>query len=291
MSHDFHFNGLSLDAKVVELHTHSNMSDGLESPEKLMQRAKRAGVRAISLTDHDTVAGLSRADAEAERLGMDFIPGIEFTCDHDGRSVHVLGHFIQPDAPRLAAQIKVRGFARVERMGEIIDRLNHAGLCLDKEDFFAAYADSPSITRGQLGAYMLKKGFARSREEVFTKYIGENAPCYVELNTLTPYDALDLIHEACGVATLAHPMLSACDEIIPALAEAGLVGLEVEHPSQDSDAQRHYRKMAEEHGLLCLGGSDCHGIPHKRDRLGQFSQPLHLLLELSKRVNTRRAAT
>ena len=291
MSHDFHFNGLSPDEKVVELHAHSNMSDGLESPEKLMQRAKRAGVRAISLTDHDTVAGLSRAGAEADRLGMEFIPGIEFTCDHDGRSVHILGHFIQPDAPRLAAQIKTRGFARVERMGEIIDRLNHSGLRLDKEDFFSVYADSPSITRGQLGAYMLKKGFAKSREEVFTKYIGESASCYVELNNLTPFDALELIHDAGGAATLAHPKLSECDELIPALAEGGLAGVEVEHPSQDADAQRHYRKMAKEHGLLCMGGSDCHGVPHKRDRLGQYLQPLSLLLELSIRAKTRRAAT
>ncbi|MYA97281.1 MAG: PHP domain-containing protein [Nitrospinae bacterium] len=291
MSHDFHFNGLSPDEKVVELHTHSNISDGLESPEKLMQRAKRAGVRAISLTDHDTVAGLPRASAEAKRLGVEFIPGIEFTCDHLGRSVHLLGHFIRPDAPRLAAQIKARGSARVERMGEIIERLNHSGLRLDKEDFFAVYADSPSITRGQLGAYMLKKGFARSREEVFEKYIGDSAPCYVELNTLTPFDALELIHDAGGAATLAHPLLSGCDDVIPALAEAGLAGIEVEHPSQDADAQFHYRKMAEEYGLLCMGGSDCHGVPHKQDRLGQFSQPLRLLLELSKRAKTRRTVT
>ena len=291
MSHDFHFNGLSPDEKVVELHTHSNISDGLESPEKLMQRAKRAGVRAISLTDHDTVAGLPRASAEAKRLGMEFIPGIELTCDHLGRSVHLLGHFIQPDTPRLAAQIKARGSARVERMGEIIDRLNRSGLRLDKADFFAVYADSPSITRGQLGTYMLKKRFARSREEVFEKYIGESAPCYVELNTLTPFDALELIRDAGGAATLAHPLLSDCDELIPIMAEAGLTGIEVEHPSQDADAQFHYRKMAEEYGLLCMGGSDCHGVPHKQDRLGQFSQPLRLLLELSKRAKTRRPVT
>ena len=286
----FHFNGLSLDEKVVEFHTHSNISDGLYSPEKLIQRAKRAGVRAISLTDHDTVAGLPRASAEAKRLGMEFIPGIEFSCDHLGRSVHVLGHFVQADAPRLAEQIEVRGSARVERMGEIIDRLNHSGLRLDKEDFFAAYADSPSITRGQLGAYMLGKGFARSRQEVFEKYIGESAPCYVELNMLTPFDALELIHDAGGVATLAHPLLSDCDEIIPAMAEAGLAGIEVEHPAQGADAQSHYRKLAKELGILCMGGSDCHGVPLGRDRLGKFLQPLSLLLELSKRVKTRRAA-
>ena len=291
MSHDFHFNGISLDEKVVEFHTHSNMSDGLYSPEKLIQRAKRAGVHAISLTDHDTVAGLPRASAEAKRLGMEFSPGIEFSCVYLDRGVHVLGHFIQQDAPRLVEQIETRGSSRVERMGEIIDRLNHSGLRLDKEDFFAAYADSPSITRGQLGAYMLGKGLAKSREEVFEKYIGESAPCYVELNILTPFDALELIYDAGGVATLAHPLLSECDEIIPQLAEAGLAGIEVEHPSQDADVQRRYRKIAKEHGLLCLGGSDCHGVPHGRDRLGRFSQPLRSFLELSERAKTRRTTT
>ncbi len=282
-----HFKGLSLDDKVVDLHTHSNMSDGLESPEKLIRRAKRAGIRAISLTDHDTVAGLPRASEEAKKQGMAFVPGIEFTCEHVGRSVHLLGHFIQPDAPRLAAQIKERGSARVKRMGQMIDLLNRSGLRLDKEDFFTAYADSPSITRGQLGAYMLRKGLAKSLEEIFEKYIGESAPCYVELNTLTPFDALELIRDAGGAATLAHPLLSACDDIVPALVEAGLAGVEVEHPSQDADAQRHYRNMAQKYGILCMGGSDCHGVPLKRDRLGKFSQPLRLLLELSKRAKVR----
>lgn len=291
MTRLFRFNNLSLDEKVVELHTHSNMSDGLESPEKLVRRAKRAGIRILSLTDHDTVAGLSRAEAEAKRLGVEFVPGIELTCDHLGRSVHLLGHFIRPDAPRLAAQIKAHESARVKRMGEIIERLKGCGLEVDEKDFFAAYAHSPSITRGQLSAYMLHKGFAASREEVFEKYIGESAPGYVQLDILSPFDAIELIHDAGGVATLAHPLLSGCDEIIPTLADSGLAGVEVEHPSQDADAQRHYRKVAEEHGLLCMGGSDCHGIPHKRDRLGKFSQPLGSLLELSKRANTRRVAT
>ena len=291
MSYDFHFNGISPDEKVVELHTHSNMSDGLESPEKLLQRAKRAGVRVIALTDHDTVAGLPRASAEAKRLGMEFIPGIEFTCDHDERSVHLLGYFIQPEAPRLAAQIKAHESARVIRMRAIIDRLERCGLCLDKEDFFATYANSPSITRGQLGAYLLEKRFAKSREQVFEKFIGESAPAYVKLDILSPFDALELIHDAGGVATLAHPLLSGCDDIVPALAEAGLAGVEVEHPSQDADAQFHYRKMAGRYGLLCTGGSDCHGLPHKQDRLGQFSQPMSLLHELLKRAKTCRAGT
>ncbi|MDE0331830.1 MAG: PHP domain-containing protein [Nitrospinae bacterium] len=289
MARVLEFNGFSPDDKVVELHTHSNMSDGLESPEKLIRRAKRAGIRVISLTDHDTVAGLPRAGAEAERLGMKLVPGIEFTCIHDDRSVHILGHLIQPEAPRLVSQIKTHESARVRRMGEIIDRLNHRGLPLDKKDFFTTYANSPSITRGQLGAYMFNKGFARTREEVFEKYIGENAPCYVKLDILSPFDALELIHDAGGVSTLAHPMLSGCDDLIPPMAEAGLTGIEVEHPSQDEDARHHYRKMAEELGLLCMGGSDCHGVPHKQNRLGQFSQPMSLLLALSKRAKTRRA--
>ena len=287
MTDVFHFNGISADEKVVELHTHSNLSDGLDTPEKLIRRAKRAGIRILSLTDHDTVAGLPRAREEAKRLGMEFVPGIEFTCDYGDRSVHILGHFIQPDAPRLKAQIEAQESARVQRMGEIIDRLERCGLRLNKEDFFSTYANSPSITRGQLGAYMLKKGFARSREEVFERYIGESAPGYVKLDILSPFGAIELIDNAGGVSTLAHPILNECDDLISAMAEAGLTGIEVEHPSQGKDAQRHYRKMAEAHGLLCMGGSDCHGVWHKRDRLGKFSQPLSLLIELSRRAKTR----
>ncbi len=282
------FQGFSPDEKVVEFHAHSNASDGLDAPEEVMRRAKRAGIRAMSLTDHDTVAGLPRARAEAERLGMAFVPGVELSALHSGRIVHVLGHFIDPDAPCLAERIKAYESARVRRMEEIIERLGRRGLRMDKEDFFAAHANSPSITRGQLGAYMIEKGFAGSRAEVFEKYIGDGAPGYVALRVMSPFDALELIHGAGGVATLAHPLLSACDELVPALAEAGLSGIEVEHPSQDAGARKHYRKMAETCGLLCMGGSDCHGSGHGQGKLGRFSQPLGLLLALSERAERRR---
>lgn len=281
--------GFSPDERVVEFHAHSNASDGLDAPEEVMRRARRAGIRAMSLTDHDTLAGLSRARAEAENLGMAFVPGVELSALHSGRSVHVLGHFIDPDAPPLAERVKAYQSARVRRMEEIIERLGRRGLRMDKEDFFAAHAGSPSITRGQLGAYMVEKGFAGSREEAFGRYIGEGAPCYVALRAMSPFDAVELIRAAGGAATLAHPLLSGCDAIIPALAEAGLSGIEVEHPSQDAGAREHYRKLARTCGLLCMGGSDCHGVRHGQGKLGRFSQPAGLLLALAERAGRRRA--
>lgn len=281
------FSGLSPDAKVVEFHTHSNMSDGSDAPEKVARRASRAGIRAVSLTDHDTVAGLPRAAAEAEKLGMEFIPGVELSCAHEGRVVHVLGHFVEPDAPRLRERMAASASDRVRRMEEIIARLARGGLAIDGEDFFAACARAPSVTRGQLATYMLEKGLAGSRAEVFGKYIGEDAAAYVALDAPSPFEALAIVREAGGAATLAHPISSGCDDIIPAMAEAGLAGLEVEHPSQGADARERYRKMAEECGLLRMGGSDCHGARRGSERLGRFSQPLRLLAELSERAKAR----
>lgn len=281
--------GLSPDEKVVELHAHSSASDGSDAPEKVARRARRAGIRALSLTDHDTLAGLARADAEAEKLGMALVPGVELSCVHEGRVAHVLGHFIRPDAPRLAERMAACAAARVERMKEIIARLARCGLPIDGEDFFAAHAGAPSVTRGQLAGYMLSKGLAGSRAEVFDKYIGESAIAYVALEAPSPFEALDLVHEAGGAATLAHPVSSGCDGLIPALAEAGMAGLEVEHPSQDAEARARYGKMAEECGLLRVGGSDCHGVRRGSERLGKFSQPLRLLFALSERAEARRA--
>ncbi len=279
---------LSLDARVVELHAHSNASDGLNPPEKVVRRARRAGLRVLALTDHDTVAGVARAHEEASRQGVVLVPGVELSCAYMGRSVHLLGHFIRPDARRLAERLEGYASMRVRRMEEMLVRLARLGVVVGAADFFAACANSPSITRGQLGTYLVEKGLVRSREEVFREYIGEDAPAYVELEAVSPFEALDLIRGAGGVATLAHPALSGCDDAIPAFAEAGLVGIEVEHPAHDAAARSRYRKLAAACGLLPTGGSDCHGV-RGRERLGRHAQPLHVVRALFERAEARRA--
>lgn len=278
------FSSVSAAARVVDLHLHSNASDGCDPPRRVIERAWAAGLKAAALTDHDTVAGLAEARAEAERLGIEFIEGVELSSSHEGRLVHILGHFIRPDAPALAAQADFYHWDRCERMGRMLGRLREMGVGIDAEDFLCVYGGASSIGRGQLGAYLVEKGLAASREEAFQNLIGEGGPAYVSLRFITPFEAVRIIREAGGAATMAHPGLSASDEIIPALTEAGLAGIEVEHPSQDDAARARYREMASGLGLLCMGGSDCHGARPGPERMGRHNQPLRLLEELKGRL-------
>ncbi|MEK6710608.1 MAG: hypothetical protein AABZ64_08510, partial [Nitrospinota bacterium] len=206
---------------------------------------------------------------------------------HEGRLVHILGHFIRPDAPALAAQIAFYGRERSGRKGRMLGRLREIGVAIDPEDFLRAYGGAPSIGRGQLGAYLVEKSFAATREEVFQKLIGEGCPGYVPLELITPFEAVRIIREAGGAPTLAHPGLSGVDEAVPALAGTGLVGIEVEHPSQDDAVRARYRAIAARHGLLCMGGSDCHGARPGPERLGRFNQPWGLVEELLGRLGRK----
>ncbi len=272
------------DALVVDLHLHSSASDGEYPPRRVMMRAKSAGLSVVSLTDHDTVAGLDEAREEAKRLGLEFVNGIELSSVHGGRLVHILGHFFRPEDPELGAQMKKYMENRRTRMGEMLERLLTLGVPIDKDDFLREYSRASSIGRGHLSAYMVRKNLVSNREEIFGKYLGEGGPAYVELEMITPDEVVKLITGAGGAATLAHPNLSESDEIIPGLVLAGLAGIEVEHPSQDAEARRHYHALAEQYGLVPMGGSDCHGARPGPERIGQFRQPVRNFLDLRRRA-------
>ncbi|MAE06279.1 MAG: PHP domain-containing protein [Nitrospinota bacterium] len=272
------------DSLVVDLHLHSSASDGEYPPRRVMERAKSAGLSVVSLTDHDTVAGLGEARSEAKRLGLEFVNGIELSSVHGGHLVHVLGHFIRPEDPELGTQMKMYMESRRTRMGEMLERLRALSVPIDKEDFLREYGRASSIGRGHLSAYMVRKNLVSNREEVFGKYLGEGGPAYVELAMIAPDEAVRLIAGAGGAATLAHPNLSESDEIIPELVSAGLAGIEVEHPSQDEKARRHYLALAERYGLIPMGGSDCHGARPGPERIGQFRQPVRNYLGLRRRA-------
>ncbi|MBT3351410.1 MAG: PHP domain-containing protein [Nitrospinaceae bacterium] len=269
---------------VVDLHLHSNASDGADSPSRVMERASAAGLKVVSLTDHDTVDGLEEARREAGRLGIEFVNGVELSSSHEGRLVHILGHFIRPDAPELMAQMSRYMEKRKNRMAEMIGRLLAMGVMIDPDEFMLEFGNAASIGRGHLSAYMVQKRIVNRREEVFEKYIGEGGAAYVELDMIEPAEAVRLIALAGGVASFAHPNLSGADEIIPDLIEAGLVGIEAEHLSQGDDDRRRYRDLAEQYGLVLTGGSDCHGAKPGPERLGQCRQSMGSFRALQSRL-------
>lgn len=278
------FSELPENTRVVDLHLHSNVSDGSDSPRRVVERAKNAGLKVISLTDHDTVDGLDEARSESERLGLLFVEGIELSSVHNGRLVHILGHFIRPDAQVLTEQVSLYREGRKTRMDQTLERLGEMGLAVEAEDFYRQFGGAGSIGRGQLSTYMLEKNLVSTREEAFRRYIGEDCPAYVALNMISPVRAVEIIAASGGVSTMAHPNLSNADEIIPGLAEAGLAGIEADHPSQSVEVRQHYSLIAKQYRLVEMGGSDCHGVRFGTERMGQFSQPLSAFSALRERA-------
>ncbi|MFQ5895152.1 MAG: PHP domain-containing protein [Nitrospinota bacterium] len=258
---------------AADLHLHSNASDGSDPPARVMDRAATAGLLCVSLTDHDTLDGLPEARRRAQELGLDFIPGIELSTLYGDRPIHLLGHFPQEgDGPLLAWQQGQRR-RREGRAKAMIRRLGSLGLRLEYEEL-AGLCAGAAPGRGQLGSLLLRKGLVASREEAFDRYLGEGRPAYIPLEGLAPEEGVRLLLAAGAIPTLAHPALSRADSLLPSLCRAGLRGIEVDHPHHTPQARERYRRLARRHGLLALGGSDCHGDSPGPELLGSVRMPL-----------------
>lgn len=250
-----------------DMHVHTTASDGIWRPAEIVRRARECGLTGLAITDHDTLDGLPEAAAAAKELGVRLVFGVEMSTDVQGGQdedsayeVHMLGYFPGDSLP---------GAALAERLGELqrhrwqrglkmMAKLAELGMPLD-DSFLQDYAGGGSIGRGLLARKMVEAGYAAEREEVFAKWLGIGCPAYVPHHPFTPFEALQLIHAAGGVAVMAHPVQAGHDELIFKLAAAGLDGLECRHPDQPAgELQQHYLQMADSLHLAISGGSDCH---------------------------------
>jgi predicted metal-dependent phosphoesterase TrpH len=251
---------------VIDLHMHTTASDGRCTPEDLVRRAFEAGIRTMSVTDHDTMAGLAPAQQAAASLGMTVVPGIEITSVHRGKDVHVLAYFLSASAPGLQELLSGQRKQRVDRAMEIARRLNRLGAPIEVQPFIEA-ASAPggkAIARPQIAQALIVAGHVGSVAEAFDKYLGEDSPAYVPHSGASPADVIALVTAGGGVASLAHPGYRPQDEIIPALIDAGLEALEAFHSSHDAEAQARYLDIATQYRLLVTGGSDYHGEGTRR---------------------------
>lgn len=239
----------------IDLHLHSAFSDGELSPTALVRSAHRRGVRAIALTDHDTTDGLPEARAAGAELGVGIIAGIELSTWLD-REVHLLGYFIDPDHPQLAETARRQQGARVRRLRAICDRLAALGFPLDAEAILAA--NPGNVGRPHIARAMVAAGYARTTDEVFDRFLGNNGPAYVPIERLSTTTAIEIVHAAGGVAVLAHPGVDDLTDAVPELARAGLDGLEVDHPAHARSTRDRLRTLARAHDLVPTGGSDFH---------------------------------
>jgi 3',5'-nucleoside bisphosphate phosphatase len=251
----------------IDLHTHSTASDGSLSPAELVRAAVEHGVDVLALTDHDTTSGLAEAEAEAARLGLHLVPGIELSvCEGDGRlQCHVLGYGFDRGARALADCTAQLRSARITRLGEIAERLRRVGIETDLLTD-AALAGDGTLGRPHVAQQLVERGYCQTPQEAFDRWIGRGKPAFVPAPDFSAKAAIDVVHEAGGVAVLAHPMRSTgidrpggAAAFVGAFAALGLDGLEVQHPSQNPAQRRKLGRIARDLGLLQTGGSDFHG--------------------------------
>jgi 3',5'-nucleoside bisphosphate phosphatase len=247
----------------ADMHSHSTASDGTCPPAEVMRRASAAGLDAIALTDHDTVAG-HRAAAEALPPGLTLVPGMELSCRLDGHSVHLLGYLFDPADAELAAERARIRESRVHRARAMVERLAELGAPVTWEQVSALAGDGV-IGRPHIARAMVAAGVISSPDEAFgPDWIGTGGRAHVTRYALDPARAIALIRAAGGVTVLAHPRAGARgwmmpDDMIADLAAAGLHGIEVWHPDQDQKQRAHLTALAADLGLVASGGSDDHG--------------------------------
>lgn len=290
---------------TCDLHTHSTASDGTDAPGDLPRLAKRVGLKAIALTDHDTTAGLAEFVAAAKQARVKAVPGIELSADPSVLhaepdkaarlgTLHILGYFINPEAPHLAGiEARLRE-ARAQRNPEMINRLKELGMNIEYDEVIQIAGGAGGIVgRPHIGQVMMRKGYVKSIHEAFTRYIGQGGEAYVRKDRLSAEQAIHAIHEADGLAVLAHPTQLGIDSAaqlehaVATLKKLGLDGIETRHSDHEPRDTERFTKLAEKLKLLATGGSDYHGS-RKTAALGGQKVPVaiyeHLLHVHRRRV-------
>lgn len=257
---------------MVDLHVHSNRSDGTYSPTELVDYAIEKGLTAFALTDHDTVDGLDEAIEYADKLKAskafsgtvpEVIPGIELSTEYEGRDIHIVGLNIDYRNDEFTRYLKDFVESRDNRNRKMCSLLCEAGIDISYEKLLEEFPDSV-ITRAHYARYMLNHGYIKSIKEAFDRYVGDHCPYFVPREKVSPAQAVNLILSAGGIPILAHPILyhmsdARLDRLVAELKSEGLVGIEAIYSTYNTSEERQIRNLAKKYNLLISGGSDFHG--------------------------------
>ncbi|MCJ7458482.1 MAG: PHP domain-containing protein, partial [candidate division Zixibacteria bacterium] len=246
-----------MEKKYIDLHIHTTASDGLLTPEKVVELAKELNLSAIAIADHDTVDGYESAKSKAEESGVELIPAVELSLSYQGRDFHLLGYLINCDDPTFKKKIEEFRQERLFRGEKMVEKLNELGVALRMETV-KGIAKGASVGRPHLADALLKEEYVRSYNEAFARYLGYHAPAYVPKKYLTPQKGIELVHQIQGLAILAHPGTAHQDELLPDFLEMGIDGIEAYHSQYERYQVDHYINLAKKFGILYTGGSDCH---------------------------------
>lgn len=285
---------------LIDLHTHSNASDGTDSPSELIDKAISKGLDVIALTDHDTVGGwdeaISALKSHESNSKMDLVLGSEVSCQGaDGTSIHMLGLLFDPNYSPLISEFEKTRENRVTRMSRIISRLNEAGIEITIEEVNAQKRGDATLGRPHLADALVARGHVASREEAFNIFLHNGSKFYINHYSPSPEVAIRLIKEAGGVAVIAHPLASRSGrkidlETLQQLIQAGLDGIEVDHRDHNEMERSELMRLAIEHNLVVTGSSDYHGTG-KLNQLAEFTTHPEQWERLEAKAKARRVVS
>lgn len=270
---------------MIDLHLHTTASDGRCTPQELVTQSLQAGLTVIAVTDHDTTAGLAEARTAAGINGLRVVSGIEITAMEQGRDLHLLGYFVDQDHEQLQAFLAIQRARRIARVEAIGARLASLGVPVDIEPLLerARRESGRSVGRPLIARAMVEAGHVLDTRQAFDRWLGNGCPAFVARAGPSPEDVIDVIHDAGGIASLAHPGKARLEARIPALADSGLDAIEVFHPDHDAALVDRYLGLAREMNLLVTGGSDFHGDPAHGLVPGSVTLPLEEWARLEAR--------
>lgn len=281
----------------IDLHVHSNASDGTLSPKEVVELAVTSGIRAIALTDHDTLDGIPEAEAAAETANVkghsiQIIPGVELSVSYQQRDIHILGLFLDPKNETLNNALHNAKQNRDQRNDKMAHKLQTAGIDISLDQMRAVEGDAV-LTRAHFAKYLVEHGYSKNNQEAFHHYLNSDSPYYVSREYLSPKEAISLIHEAGGVAILAHPLLykyslSEVELLVAYLAGFELDGIEAIYTTNSGFDEGRMRHLANKYNLVITGGSDFHGANkpdiHLGTGRGNLKIPYTILSDIKNRL-------
>ena len=277
---------------MIDLHAHTTASDGTMSPNDLVILAKEHGIEAIAITDHDTVEGIPEAIAAGEREGVEIIPGLELSVEHNPGSMHVLGLLIDNKNDQLNESLREIQLSRSTRNPKIIEKLNEFGLNLSIEEV-EEISGGGQMGRPHIAAALIKNGYVRTIQEAFDRYLKKGASAYFERQRLTREEAVDVIHGAGGLVILAHPGTlgvngQKLDSLLQELKDVGFDGIEVFYNNHSQAEEDRLMQAADKLGFLISGGTDFHGENKPAIKIGvgygNMAIPYEVLQEMKLSV-------
>lgn len=272
----------------IDLHTHTTASDGSMKPSELVLHAKESGLKAIAITDHDTVEGMEEALAEGKRTGLEVLPGVEISADYE-KEIHILGYFPCGNYRGISDVLEQLKKNRDERNPKIVKKLNDMGMKITMEEVLKEADDSKIIGRPHIAAVLAKKGYVSSIDEAFDKYLAFGRPAYFKKDKLSPGESIAAIKDAGGIAVLAHPGLMGydndkLDKLVAYLLDFGLKGIECYYVDHTPDETSNFIRIAKKYDMVVTGGSDFHGSFKPDIKIGTGRGDLHVPYECLEKL-------